>query len=115
MSWSDVNWTAVGLAATAIATLLTAAATLLKARNDRRAGISSDEREARRDQAEDRRDTIADRDELIKTFLGEVRDLRGRVEIAERGLRVRDDHIDVLEHHIWQGKPPPPPTRPDGI
>lgn len=22
------------------------------------------------------------------------------------------DHIDVLEAHIWQGKPPPPPPRP---
>lgn len=21
-------------------------------------------------------------------------------------------HINLLEHHIWNGKPPPPPTRP---
>lgn len=29
--------------------------------------------------------------------------------------RRQGDHIDVLEHHIWQRKPPPPPARPDGI
>ena len=26
-------------------------------------------------------------------------------------LRQRDDHIDVLENHIWTRKPPPPPAR----
>ncbi len=29
--------------------------------------------------------------------------------------RAMGDHIDALEHHIWQGKPPPPPPRPPGI
>ena len=29
--------------------------------------------------------------------------------------REQGDHIDVLEHHIWQGNPPPPPARPPGI
>jgi erythromycin esterase-like protein len=90
-------------------------AALIKAVYDRRAGISGNERQARRDAAEDRRDTIADRDELLRTVLAEVRDLRGRVEMADRGLRLRDDHIDALEHHIYQGKPPPPPPRPAGV
>ena len=105
----------VAALATVIASLLTAGATVIKSRHDRRFGVSSDEREARRDQSEDRRDTIADRDSFLGTVLSEVRELRGRVEIAERGLRLRDDHIDALEYHIYQGKPPPPPRRPDGI
>ena len=30
-------------------------------------------------------------------------------------IRRMGDHIDTLEHHIWQQLPPPPPPRPDGI
>lgn len=30
-------------------------------------------------------------------------------------IRRLGDFIDVLEAWIWQGKPPPPPSRPDGI
>lgn len=29
--------------------------------------------------------------------------------------RAAGDHIDVLEDHIWKGKPPPPPSRPAGV
>lgn len=25
------------------------------------------------------------------------------------------DHVDRLEHHIWNEKPPPPPERPEGL
>ena len=32
--------------------------------------------------------------------------------IAKRRL---GDHVDLLEHHIWAAKPPPPPDRPEGI
>jgi hypothetical protein len=32
--------------------------------------------------------------------------------IAKRRL---GDHVDLLEHHIYARKPPPPPTRPEGI
>lgn len=32
--------------------------------------------------------------------------------IAKRRL---GDHVDLLEHHIWDRKPPPPPARPEGI
>ena len=105
------GWVALG---TLFVGFITALAALLKVYFDRRAGISGNERQARRDAAEDRRDTIADRDSLLTTVLDEVRDLRGRVELADRGLRARDDHIDVLEDHIWKGRPPPPPARPPG-
>lgn len=30
-------------------------------------------------------------------------------------IRAQGDHIDVLEAHIWAGKPPPPPPRPPGV
>lgn len=30
-------------------------------------------------------------------------------------IRSQGDHIDVLEHHIWQGLGPPPPPRPAGV
>lgn len=30
-------------------------------------------------------------------------------------IRRMGDHIDTLEDHIRQGKPPPPPTRPEGV
>ena len=29
--------------------------------------------------------------------------------------RAMGDHIDLLEHHIWQQKPPSPPPRPAGV
>lgn len=29
--------------------------------------------------------------------------------------RRQGDHIDTLEAHIWAGKPPPPPARPEGV
>jgi len=51
-----------------------------------------------------------------------ITDLEGQVERLWQ-LRQTDavtirrlgDFVDVLEAHIWQRKPPPPPSRPDGI
>lgn len=96
-------------------------AALIRAFVDRRQGIASSERAARAEEREDRRDTIADRDSLLDRLLedvqgyrAEVSELRGRVEFLERDARLKDDHIDLLEHHIWQQLPPPPPPRPGG-
>lgn len=54
--------------------------------------------QARVDRLEDRQDQLwadRERDDLTKRAMG--------------------DHIDVLEAHIWDHKPPPPPTRPAGV
>lgn len=37
---------------------------------------------------------------------------RERLDAVEAYLIVLGDHIDVLEAHIWQQLPPPPPARP---
>lgn len=59
---------------------------------------------------------------LTRGDRGRIRDLEGQVErlwTSRRAdaltLRRQGDHIDLLEDHIWQSKPPPPPTRPDGV
>ena len=110
-----------------VAVLLAAAgglsglAALIRVLIDRRQGIASAEHTARAEEREDRRDTIADRDGLLDTLLAEVRDLRDRevenrrrIESLEHDRRIDRDHIDLLEHHIWQQLPPPPPPRPGG-
>lgn len=35
-----------------------------------------------------------------------------RLSTAEDKYQEAVAHINVLEHHIWNGKPPPPPARP---
>ena len=53
---------------------------------------------------------------------GRITRLEARIERLE-ALREADaitkrqlgDHVDLLEHHIWDRKPPPPPPRPEGI
>lgn len=37
---------------------------------------------------------------------------RQRLDHIEGFLVIYGDHIDLLEDHIWKGKPPPPPERP---
>lgn len=96
--------------------------TFVKVIYDRRAGISSEERQARRDEAEDRRDTIADRDALIATMGVRLLQVEERLTAAEDGnvhkaltIRAQGDFIDSLEHHIYKQLPPPPPSRPPGV
>ncbi|NCT90264.1 hypothetical protein GXB85_04755 [Cellulomonas sp. APG4] len=95
---------------------------LIDSIRSRRQEIAADEREARRELAEDRRDTIADREGLIDRLERRLQNVEARLEAAENGnvakalvIRAQGDHIDVLEHHIWQGFGPPPPRRPEGV
>lgn len=41
--------------------------------------------------------------------------LLARLDAEDRRNRLALDHIDVLEAHIWGEKPPPPPSRPEGL
>lgn len=99
--------------ATSAVSLIAAVTALVRARNDKRRGISSDEREARRD-------TIADRDSLLERMERRITTLEQRLDAAEEGniakalvIKAQDSHMDVLEDWIWQRKAPPPPARPD--
>lgn len=38
--------------------------------------------------------------------------LEKRLDRMEEWNAEQGDHIDLLENHIWTGKPPPPPPRP---
>ena len=59
---------------------------------------------------------------LIGHLFGRIHKLEERMEAkwiqlrdaAEKERRL-NDHMDVLEHHIWQEMPPPPPSRPEGL
>lgn len=51
----------------------------------------------------------------IKSLEERVDSLEDRREKDAIVKRALGDHIDVLEDHIWQRKPPPPPARPPGI
>lgn len=51
----------------------------------------------------------------IDALEGRVEDLEGKRQADALTKRAMGDHIDILEHHIWQQKPPPPPPRPPGV
>ncbi|MDP1877970.1 MAG: hypothetical protein Q8M17_10505 [Actinomycetota bacterium] len=59
-------------------------------------------------------------EQRLELALGEVATVRESLaaetaarHLAERATLARDQHIDLLEQHIINGFPPPPPTRPD--
>jgi hypothetical protein len=75
-------------------------------------GVKGHEREARRDEheAEDRLSARALA--WVERLQAEVDAMRREWEmLRERNIQL-DNHIDVLEAHIWAEKPPPPPQRP---
>ena len=77
-----------------------------------RLNVRADERLARRDEWEEDHSLagqLMSRVGQLETRLGVVESALDR---AREDRIVLDDHIDVLEAHIWQGKPPPPPARP---
>ena len=51
-------------------------------------------------------------DRELKRMARERRDDRKRMDHIEAWNVTLGDHVDVLENHIWTGKPPPPPPRP---
>lgn len=49
--------------------------------------------------------------ELKRMSSERARDRRRMDHIEAWNARI-SDHVDVLENHIWTGRPPPPPPRP---
>lgn len=110
-----------GLLATAAAGILGSLAALWKIVHDRRAGISSDERQARRDQSADwatfaqqMQDALAAERSSHQAAIARIDDLERRLQEKSLLLRAQGDHIDVLEDQIRHlgGTPTP---RPAGI
>lgn len=50
--------------------------------------------------------------EWITTLQGEVVELRKRLDSRDHEVEALTDHVALLESHISQRKPPPPPARP---
>jgi hypothetical protein len=88
---------------------------LLKARKAQKAGAPGDETLAQQ--------TVPNWDALTAYYRQEIEDLRGDLKRELHSVRGQVEHleklreldgvyIDALESHIWQGLPPPPPSRP---
>lgn len=106
----------------AVATLALAGAALLRVRHDRAAGVSGNEIEAKRDEradwaafAAEYRQALEDERRRTAEQADRLDALQARLDAKDAAIRLRDDHIDALEHHVWQRLPPPPPARPVGI
>lgn len=88
--------------------LLGGIAALVGAWRSRRAGVRSDEREARVAEADQRRDTIADRDSLIEGLREDVHDLRERMDQVEKDLRIEREYSRRLQDFIYRKGHVPP-------
>lgn len=119
----------IALIAGVVTGLLGGAIAVARYLHDRRTGISSDERLARRDKSADWAAFAAETRQLLAAERVDSAQLRAalaakdaridhldaRLEEKSRTIRALADHVDVLEHHIWQRLGPPPPARPEGI
>jgi hypothetical protein len=88
---------------------------LLRARRARRRGASAREQEARLGVPQ--WDVLTgyyqkELESLRGDMRAELEDVRQKVERLEQQRELDAAYIDLLELHIWQGKPPPPPARP---
>lgn len=80
-----------------------------------RLGVKGHEREARKVEL-DAGDKFTGRlIERVNALEGRVDELEEKRRKDARLIREQGDHIDVLENHIWQKLPPPPPARPAGL
>lgn len=96
------------LSSTVIAAVVTAVVTW-------RLGVKGHEREARKVEL-DAGDKFTGRlIERVNALEGRVDELEEKRRKDARLIREQGDHIDVLENHIWQKLPPPPPARPTGL
>lgn len=77
-----------------------------------RLGVKGNEREARRDEREAEDRLSARALEWIAQLQAEVNALKAEWRSVWDYKVSLEDHIDVLEDHIYKQKPPPPPQRP---
>lgn len=52
---------------------------------------------------------------MIDQHQEDIASLRGRVTHLERTQHIQGDYIGQLRKHIADGKPPPPPSWPEGL
>lgn len=80
--------------------------------HSRKAGVKNPDAQAQAPETR-RESTPADGwDRLIRGVERRAARLEKRLDRMEEWNTEQGDHIDVLENHIWTGKPPPPPPRP---
>ena len=94
--------------------LLGGVAAMIGALRSRKAGVKSDEREARAAEAVQRRDTIADRDALIDTLQEDVREMRGRLDRLEAAYNAEREYTRLLQDYIYRNGHVPPSRSPVG-
>ncbi|MGT2462981.1 hypothetical protein [Sinomonas atrocyanea] len=89
------------------------AVSALRGRHARRGGLPAREHQVRARQW----DMLASHyEQELRILRGNLRKeldrLRRRVGWLERARSIDAQYIDILEAHIWQGNPAPPPARP---
>lgn len=78
----------------------------------RKAGVKNRDVQAQAQAPAKGPDAIDGFDRLVDRLEGRSSRLEARLDHVEAWNVTQGDHIDVLENHIWLGKPPPPPPRP---
>lgn len=78
----------------------------------RRAGVTNPDAQAQAPEVK-REPNLSDGwERLIRKMERRSARLEKRLDRMEEWNAEQGDHIDVLENHIWTGRPPPPPPRP---
>lgn len=78
----------------------------------RKAGVTNPDAQAHAPEAKGTPGPLDGFERLIKQIERRSDRLERRLDRMEEWNVVQGDHIDLLENHIWTGKPPPPPPRP---
>lgn len=78
----------------------------------RKAGVTNPDAHAQAPEMKDPPTPADGWERLIKRIERRGDRLERRLDHMEEWNATQGDHIDVLENHIWSGRPPPPPARP---
>jgi uncharacterized membrane protein YccC len=107
---------------TAVAVVLGAIVTALKVVVSRRQAAAAARRAERTATSADwaafaqqMQQALDDERQAHRDAIDRIDNLQRLLEAKTLLIRAQGDHIDLLEHHIWQRLPPPPPPRPAGL